>query len=331
MGFMNNYYEDIEWCEDTNGFEPNVCDFLADYDAYLYSLEQEQQLESCIQESCIQEPCVQEPMVTNTKNTEHKSKPDSNIEDVEVEQENGLVGIIRVCKKTGEVLARYETVPVTKLSKLEYNRQYKVVPSPINARNSDHINDYCKLQRKNRSKIVKTVDLKEYADTAAGQRRYGNYKQPNITKPVLNVLEALCSAVKIHNVIVGTRAELASVLGVRENHLQRKLSMVKEYVKVFDEKDGMNKGFMKIAITPHFVFAGAGSMLYQQREQAMKDWYIRDLVAEAVGSNRYADHIDWLCKPSNRVLHEDHVKFSEEFEAYLKSFSTKNKGGEFIV
>ncbi len=326
MGFMNNYNEDIEWCEDTNGFEPNVCDFLADYDAYLYSLKKEQELEACVQE-----PCVQEPVVTNTKNTEHKSKPDSNIEDVVLEQENGLFGIARVCKKTGEVLARYETVPVTTLSKKEYNRQYKVVPTPINARNSDHIDDYCKLQRKNRSKVVKQTDLVEYVTVAAGQRRYGDDNQPNITKPAFNILKALCSAVKIHNVIVGTRAEIASVLGVRENHLLRKLNVVKEYVKVFNEKDGMSKGFMKIAITPHFVFAGAGSMLYQQREQAMKDWYIRDLVAEAVGSNRYSDHIDWLCKPSNRVSHEDHIKFSEEFEAYLKSFSTKNKGGEFIV
>ena len=50
MGFMNNYNEDIEWCEDTNGFEPNVCDFLADYDAYLYSLKKEQELEACVQE-----------------------------------------------------------------------------------------------------------------------------------------------------------------------------------------------------------------------------------------------------------------------------------------
>lgn len=322
---MSNY-EDVY---DDGSYEPNASDFLADYDAYLYSLKQEQQLEPCVQESCNREPCKQEPVVT--KNTEHKSIKDSAIEDVEVEQENGLVGIIRVCKKTGEVLARYETVPVTNLSKLEYEREYKITPTPINARSNDEIEDYCKLHRKNRSKIVKQTDLVDYIETSAGKRHYGDYEQPNITKPMFNVLKALCSAVKIHNVFIATRAELALLLGVRENHIMRSLGTVKDYIKVFNEKDGMRRGFMKIAVTPHFVFAGAGSMLYQQREQAMKDWYIRDLVAEAVGSNRYADHIDWLCKPSNRVLHEDHVKFSEEFEAYLKSFSTKNKGGEFIV
>lgn len=309
---MSNY-EDFQY---NGSYEPDASDFLADYDAYLYSLKQEQQLEAC----------VQEPVVTKNKSF----KKESVIEDIAVEQENGLFGCIRVCKKTGEVLARYETVPVTTLSKLEYNRLYKITPTPINARNSEQVEDYCKLQRMNRSKIVKQTDLADYIETAAGKRYYGDYEQPVITKPMFSVLKTLCSAVKIHNVIVATRAELALLLGIRQNHLQRTLATVKDYIKVFDEKNGMSRGFLKIAITPHFVFAGAGSMLYQQREQAMKDWYIRDLVAEAVGSTSYADHIDWLCKPSNRQSYEDTVKFSEDFEAYLKSFS-KRKDGKFIV
>lgn len=297
-------YDDYEVF--TSSLEPDVSDLLADYDAYLYATSVEDgecnKLTECNK---------------NTESNKEETKKQRVYKYENIEVNDTFVGIIRVDTSTGEVVARYEVAPATQLTKAEYEKEYKIIPTPFNARNSCHIEEYMKLQRKNKSKITKINNVVKYVEESAGKKRYGDTTQPNITKPMLKTLTDLCNAVKIHNVIVGTRNEVAEILGVRPNHLTRKLNLVQDHIKVFDEKNNMNTGYIKIVITPHLVFAGSGSSIYMQKEQAMKAWYLNRFTTTA-------QHVKWLTETQEK--HEGgSYKFSEDFEAFLRNFKTRRK------
>lgn len=227
-------------------------------------------------------------------------------------------GFFRVNKATGEILGEYVASPYKGISNAQYAREYKIVPSPINARSEDDIKQYIKLSVDKRKLFtVNQLTSRVYED--AGRSEYTEHKKV-FSKPQYKVLQQLIEMVQIHNVLVVKRKHLADVLGIHENHIMRKLDIAKPHIKV--QTEGMQRGFIKVIINPDLVFKAESKTIPALREQAYKAFYNDKLFPW----NTYSEQIEFLCSPSNRVDYDvekfsfEGKKFSAEFIAWLDSF-----------
>lgn len=217
--------------------------------------------------------------------------------------------------RTGEIFS-YTVTQVKKFTVDEYNREYPTVTSPAQCKSKEDINAYVKYQRKCNRKIVKIDNLKNEAYHAVGKKFYEGVS-PTLTQQQYDTISLLCKKVKVHNVLISKREDLAKDLGVDTKNLNRKLAYTGSHIRVFGLKDGVERGYVKVMVTPHFLFAGSGEDVYQYQEQSMREWYKSSLWGN------HQEHIDWLLNTPYTVSDYDSVKFSSSFDKYLKGFNTK--------
>lgn len=229
-------------------------------------------------------------------------------------------GFFRVNKSTGEIIGEYVKSPYKGITRKEYEKEYKIVPSPINARNTDDIKDYIKLNVDKR-RVVTYNNIDNRAYEAAGRAKYGDAKGvSSMTKPQYKMLQQIAEHLSFHNVIVARRKDLALLLNIKENHIIRCLKVVSDYVRVVTED--VQRGYIKLVVSPDLLFKTEGRKMYQLREQAMTAWYLQ---SHKPWTN-YSEHIEWLMKPQERVVVDiedfefNGKKFSKEFIAWLDSW-----------
>lgn len=220
-----------------------------------------------------------------------------------------------VNERTGEIFS-YTVTQAKPMTKEEYDSEYPIITSPARSNTKEDINSYAKYQRKGNRKIVKIDNLKNEAYHAVGKKFYEG-ASPTLTQQQYDTISLLCKKIKVHNVLISKREDLAKALKVDTKHLNRKLGYAGSHIRVFGLKDGVERGYVKVMVTPHFVFAGAGDDLHQYQEQSMREWYKSPLWSN------HKEHIDWLLNtPCTRPDYSE-VTFSSGFEKYLKDF---NKG-----
>ena len=277
-----------------------IDDYLSDYDSYLNFLV----LESRDYEGVVVEAVEDE--------TEHYIDTFSS-DCVVQEEESKLVvqdGFFRVDKATGEILGEYVKSPYQPITRKEYEKEYKIVPSPYNARSQDDIEAYIKLNVDKR-KVIMVNNIDNRAGDDLCRVVYGEGKRTKtMTKPQYKILQTLAKHISHHNVIVCTRKHLSLILGIQENHIMRNMKIVEPHVRVVT--DGVQRGSIKLLINPDLVFKAQGNVLNALRKQALESWYFN----KGWKFNSYAEYIEYLMQPSNRVVVD-----AEEFEFEGKKFS----------
>lgn len=291
----------------------NVEHYLADYDSYLNFLV----MEANDYEGVMLEESEEDVALGNVRTDDYFG--------VEVEETKMAVfdGFFRVNKETGEIVGEYVTSPYKGITRKEYEKEYKIVPSPINARDEDDIKDYIKLNVDNRKVFVfNNLDARNADALLRSKLKGGKSTVPVMTKPQYKILKSLGEHISFHNIICMPRRHLAMLLGTQENHICRMLKVVAPYVR--EIKEGVRKGSIKLILSPDLLFKAEGRKLHTIREQAMKTWYLDSYKPW----QNYTEQMQWLMKPqvgatANAEEFEfEGKKFSKDFLNWLDNWKT---------
>lgn len=291
----------------------NVEHYLADYDSYLNFLV----MEANDYEGVTIEESEEDIALGNVRADDRYA--------VKVTPKKMAVfdGYFRVNKETGEIIGEYVTSPYKAITRKEYEKEYKIVPSPVNARDEDDIKDYIKMHVDKR-KLFMFKHIEERVADAWLRLHYkdGMNKLSILTKPQYRILNLLSEHISFHNVICMPRKHLAMLLGTQENHVGRMMKVVAPYVR--EIKEGVRKGSIKLIVSPDLMFKAEGRKLQTLREQAMKAWYLDSYKPW----QNYTEQMQWLMKPqvgatANAEEFEfEGKKFSKDFLNWLDNWKT---------
>lgn len=218
-----------------------------------------------------------------------------------------------VDESTGEIFNYSPDSPYTQrllppITDKEYSLLYPpIITPPRQARSVDDIDKFIK-QSVDRRKLVIINNLLETMKEDAGLARInGTPHQMTLTQ--YKLLVPLTQAVRIHNVVVGTQADIADILSIKVNHLKRTLKTLSPYVKVEDV--GLMSGMLRLIISPDIIYVAEKGKVASGREQALADFY---KVEET-----YQEKIARLCEPNN--IPEVDIPIEERTYAGMGPFS----------
>lgn len=291
----------------------NVEHYLADYDSYLNFLV----MEANDYEGVTIEESEEDVALGNVRADDYFA--------VEIEQDKMAVfdGFFRVNKETGEIVGEYVTSPYKGITRKEYEKEYKIVPSPINARDEDDIKDYVKLNVDNRKVYVfNNLDARQAEALLRSKMKGGGKATPVIGKAQFKILAKLAEHISFHNIICMPRKHITMLLGIQENHFMRTMKVVEPFVRVVT--DGVRRGSVKLILSPDLLFKAEGRKLHSIREQAMQSWYLDSYKPW----QNYTEQMQWLMKPqvgatANAEEFEfEGKKFSKDFLNWLDNWKT---------
>lgn len=98
------------------------------------------------------------------------------------------------------------------------------------------------------------------------------------TRPCLRIstfrnLQALVGMLDYQNYLYTTADELAANLEVHPKSVRRHLSRLQPMVKVYDMRHGLNKGVLRIAVSPAYGYRREPEEVNQERGAAIDAWY----------------------------------------------------------
>lgn len=140
--------------------------------------------------------------------------------------------------------------------------------------------------------LVTFNQVRRSHDEACG-RAERNGKRPVMSVSQYNLMLAISSHVQYQNIIITTNKQLARWLDVKTNHLRRKLQKLGNLVEVYDYKDGMKFGQIKLLVSPAYLFRHRSPKNFPEvtinsaRQRLLSEW-MRGVVSD-----------DWLLNPDN--------------------------------
>ncbi len=173
-------------------------------------------------------------------------------------------------EETGEIL-EYETVPY------EHRTPHPEVLFTFDIQSVDDMKNYMKkMVDKRKIRGSNNDDLLRFFEGCLSNSILSNEffaTKETMTVAQFKVLRVLCDLIEYKNIIMITRSELCEKLECRDNHLNRKLKLVAPYIKVYNRKDGIRRGEIKIEVTPKFQYIFDMSWYDVARDDAIADWY----------------------------------------------------------
>lgn len=211
----------------------------------------------------------------------------------------------KVNKQTGEILGVYEYAPMTPISQEEKDYYKYTSISPMSATHKDQVEDYIKFCVDKR-KLVTFNNTNNLHDMACGIGVRNKIKSV-FTLPQYKTMNKLIKNLTLLNVVIGSKAEIAKILGCEQKNILRTLKPVASLVRVVT--DGMAKGQMKILVHPAYGYKHQSDIINASRNACVRDW---------VRTEQY----DEDAEPSPVVLE---LVFTEKLDAFLTGL---RKGAE---
>lgn len=208
-----------------------------------------------------------------------------------------------VDETTGEILYVIEHSEIKPMT-TEEKRYYKHSSiSPKEAKSKDELEDFISACFDKR-RLTTISFTRMFHDMACGQAKREN---TNIvfTVPQYKIMNKLIKGIRISNVIIGTKAEIANILGCKQCNINRALKPVSHLIRV--ETEGMSKGQMKIFVHPAYGFKYEKSLIYKARQLAISEWMLSMPTTEDTVQYR-------------------NFEFTKEFDVWLATFSKSIKG-----
>lgn len=174
----------------------------------------------------------------------------------------------KVNKETGEILGVYETAPMTQIKQSEKDYYKYTSVAPIAATHKDQVTDFIK-QSVDKRKLVTFNNTRNIHDMACGIGVRANVKAV-FTLPAYKTMNKLVQGLTLCNVVIGSKAEIAKILGCEQKNITQSLKPVKSLVRVVTE--GMAKGQMKILIHPAYGYKHQSDIINSSRNAAVRDW-----------------------------------------------------------
>lgn len=127
------------------------------------------------------------------------------------------------------------------------------------------------LSNKDKRRLVRVNDVRRIYDADKGDHHYRG-RTVGMTNAQHDLLNLLVQRIDYRNVIVGTLPELAQLLAVRPNHLNRKLSTLGGIIRVSGSTGGVRRGDLMIEINPAYGFRYEKDALPYVRAHVMERW-----------------------------------------------------------
>lgn len=182
------------------------------------------------------------------------------------------IGDLCIDTETGELVAQYtETEVKYTAAERAYHAAGNIAPVLMTSGNqlADYMDKYI-----DKRKLVRRNDARSVHDGVCGiAKRDGT--APHFTVPEFNKLFRLADALMYRNLIIGTVAEVAKLIGVSEAKVQRELQTLidKGLVQYFTSRSGMAKGHIKIVVNPTIGWVYESTHGAMARGEAIKAWY----------------------------------------------------------
>ena len=223
--------------------------------------------------------------------------------------------------KTGEVLAEYVTTATNTVK--EENKHFDASTlNPNVARNKDEIEAFIQATVDKR-KLITINNVRHYHDINCGEvRRSGS--EDHFTVPSYKLMVKLVKNLTIHNCFIGTTEELSKILDCGVNKISRTLQACKSLVRYQGVK-GMQKGFIKLFVSPAYGWKGDATTAYQSQQRAISEWYksgvdlIGDIAVSAEAPKPFEieeDFDKWLVSFAKGVKGSSDGVYEEQAEAY---------------
>lgn len=226
---------------------------------------------------------------------------------------------------TGEIKAEYIPVVTTRFKTKEENKQYDASTlNPFIARSKDEIEDFIQVTVDKR-KLITINNVRHYHDINCGEvKRTGREDQFSVT--AFKIMSKLVKNLTINNCFIGTTEELSKILDCGANKISRTLSACKSLVRYQGVK-GMQKGFIKLFVSPAYGWKGDSSTAYTSQQKAIIEWYSADvdligdifLIEEAPKPFEIDEDFDkWLVSFAKGIKPFKDNVYEEQAEAIFK-------------
>lgn len=168
--------------------------------------------------------------------------------------------------ETGEVInPEYDSLPMTRPSKADLQFYHDTAIAPHDCKDLDRL-----LAFQCATESMRGVSIKSKLTMLKKESDYGvitlGYK-PAISKSQYETLQKLASCVVYLNIILMPREDLCKALGVRPNHLARKLKQVEAWV----EQKPAHVGWVRLFINPFMGFKGRKVTRWENKHTLRQD------------------------------------------------------------
>lgn len=194
--------------------------------------------------------------------------------------------------------------------------------NPYTARNVDDIQSFIKETIDGR-KLITISNIRHYHDINCGEM-IRNGARNQFTLPAYRTLTKLVGALTIHNSIICTKDELASILGCSTTLIKRTLKPCGSLVR-YSGSDGMQKGFVKLFINPAYGWKGEHNSAYSSQQSAISNWYSSeadfsgDVIVSMVGKpyEISEDFNKWLTSFAKSIRPLKDTVYEDQAESYF--------------
>ena len=173
-----------------------------------------------------------------------------------------------VNKQTGEILGVYEYAPMTQITQEDKDYYKYSSVSPVSATHKDQVDDYVKHCIDKR-KLVTFNNTNNLHDMACGIGVRNKIKSV-FTLPQYKTMNKLIKNLALHNIVIGSKAEIAKILGCEQKNILRTLKPVSNLVRI--QTEGMAKGQMKILVHPAYGYKHQSDTINSSRNACVRDW-----------------------------------------------------------
>ena len=200
----------------------------------------------------------------------------------------------RINKETGEIIGVYEVTDVTPMTQKEKNFYKYSSISPVSARNKEQLEDYISVCMDKR-KFVTFNNTNELHNMSCGISVRNKTKNV-FTLPQYKTMNKLIKNLTLANIVIGTKREIADILGCKTSDIKRTLKPVSHLVRVLEES--VDKGVIKILVHPAYGFKYESDLIDKVRIAALKDWVkVQDWEEQqeilSVSQERMIKEIEW--------------------------------------
>lgn len=211
----------------------------------------------------------------------------------------------RINKATGEIVGVYEFVEPTPIKQAEKDYYKYSSIAPVAAKNKDQVLDFIN-ECVDKRKLVTFNNTNELHNMSCGNG-VRNGEKSVFTLPQYKVMNKLIKNLVLANVVIGSKAEIAKILGVEQKNINQTLKTVSHLVRVVTEN--MDKGQIKILVHPAYGFKHESGVINKTRNAAVKDWCKPQM--------SWQEQQDFLATPAERVIAD--IEFSAKTEAYFQA------------
>lgn len=174
----------------------------------------------------------------------------------------------RINKETGEIVGVYEFAPMTSIKQQDKDYYKYSSISPVSATHKDQVEDFIK-HCVDKRKLVTYNNTNNLHDMACGIGVRNKVKSI-FTLPQYKTMNKLIKGLSLCNVVIGSKAEIAKILGCEQKNILRTLKPVAALVRVVT--DGMAKDQMKILVHPAYGYKHQSDVINASREACVRQW-----------------------------------------------------------